>query len=221
VQWLLMQVGFMVDTQIKRARHEAEQNFKVELGKMKRDLTVLQQFSEKQGQVIASVSKDLASVRAEVARTSTSFQGCKMHCTQQHQLMHTIQLALNNVLKELEDVDKRVQVVQETPEMLGRAGQMELGYDGEYAAEGFSFGMDGIPHLDGRSAAATAAAEKAVAAVQAKAKAGDKKKLDAAAPVFIPPLREGEKLDAAAPEFVPGGLTAAVGGLSLEESGEK
>ena len=34
-----------------------------------------------------------------------------MHCSQQHQLMHTIQLALNNVLKELEDVDKRLEVV--------------------------------------------------------------------------------------------------------------
>ena len=48
--------------------------------------------------------------------------------------------------------------------MLGRAGEMgALGYDGDFGGvEGFAYGMDGIPHLDGRSAAATAAAEKAV-----------------------------------------------------------
>merc|ERR1719231_1838668 len=101
----------MVDNQIKRARAEAEQNFKVELGKLKRDLATLQQFTEKQGTVIASVSKDLAAARTEVARAAQTINGCKIHCSQQQQLMHTIQLALGNVVKELEDVDKRLTVV--------------------------------------------------------------------------------------------------------------
>jgi len=195
VQWLLMQVGFMVDNQIKRARAEAEQNFKVELGKLKRDLATLQQFTEKQGTVIASVSKDLAAARTEVARAAQTINGCKIHCSQQQQLMHTIQLALGNVVKELDDVDKRLAVVTD-----GGDGYAEGGYMGEYGAAGDFAAMTigGEDNLLG-------AGQEAVEAMTTPKET----KLDAGAQEFVPGASASvpsKDMDAGAPEFVPQGI---------------
>jgi hypothetical protein len=203
-----MQVGFMVDNQIKRARAEAEQNFKVELAKLKRELTTLQQFTEKQGSVIATVSKDLANARTEVARAGNTINGCKIHCSQQQQLMHTIQLALGNVVKELEDVDKRLAIVGSGEEYAA------AGYGEEYRSEAFSMMQDPLAALanSGRSPEAAALGQKAAAAVAKVAGKKESKQLDAGAQEFVPALPTGAAtdtspvLDALAPEFVPGGV---------------
>jgi hypothetical protein len=192
-----MQVGFMVDNQIKRARAEAEQNFKVELGKLKRDLATLQQFTEKQGTVIASVSKDLAAARTEVARAAQTINGCKIHCSQQQQLMHTIQLALGNVVKELDDVDKRLAVVTDgepDPRLYA-----EGGYMGEYSA------------TDDFAAMALSGEEGLLGSAEAVGVAKETK-LDAGAQEFVPGTAAGvssKEMDSRAPEFVPQGIKVA------------
>lgn len=196
VQWLLMQVGYMVDNQIKRARAEAEQNFKFELGKLKRDLATLQQFTEKQGTVIASVSKDLAAARTEVARAAQTINGCKIHCSQQQQLMHTIQLALGNVVKELDDVDKRLAVLTdgETDPRLYTEG----GYMGEYGATD-----DFAAMTLGGEESLLGSGQEAVGAVAKETK------LDAGAQEFVPGATANvpsKDMDARAPEFVPQGI---------------
>jgi len=181
----------MVDNQIKRARAEAEQNFKVELGKLKRDLATLQQFTEKQGTVIASVSKDLAAARTEVARAAQTINGCKIHCSQQQQLMHTIQLALGNVVKELDDVDKRLLVVtdgESDPRLYS-----EGGYMGDYSATE-DFGAMTLGGDEGGEAAGVA----------------KETKLDAGAQEFVPGAATASKdMDAGAPVFVPQGMKVA------------
>jgi hypothetical protein len=183
-----MQVGFMVDNQIKRARAEAEQNFKVELGKLKRDLATLQQFTEKQGTVISSYTNDLAPARTEVARAAQTINGCKIHCSQQQQLMHTIQLALGNVVKELDDVDKRLAVVTDgeaDPSLYTEGAYMgDYGATEEFAAMNLGVGAE---------------------AVGAVAK---ETKLDAGAQEFVPGAASApsKDMDARAPEFVPQGI---------------
>jgi hypothetical protein len=148
-------------------------------------LATLQQFTEKQGTVIASVSKDLAAARTEVARAAQTINGCKIHCSQQQQLMHTIQLALGNVVKELDDVDKRLAVVTD--------GDYGEGYMGEYGAtEGFAaMSLGGEENLLGAAEAVTV----------------KETKLDAGAQEFVPGASVPTKdMNAKAPEFVPQGI---------------
>jgi hypothetical protein len=109
--------------------------------------------------------------------------------------MHTIQLALGNVVKELDDVDKRLLVVTD-----GDAAYGEGGYMGEYGAAADEFaGMT----LGGGEESLLGGSE-AVGAVPKETK------LDAGAQEFVPGASTTTKdMDARAPEFVPQGIKVA------------
>merc|ERR1719487_2513705 len=105
--YLLAQVSMMIDMQIKRAKQEAEQNFRTEMAKVKRDTQGVQVFTEQQVNVVAAVSKDCAFVRSEVSRLTASVHVCKQQLLQQQQVCSAMQLTLDQVNKKFEELEKK------------------------------------------------------------------------------------------------------------------
>merc|ERR1719473_2617226 len=97
----------MIDAQIKRAKIEAEQSFKQEMAKMRKETHGQQVFSEQQGNVVAAVSKDVAYVRGELQRLSTQANTRKQQASMQQQVLTAIKITLDGVLKKMDDLEKR------------------------------------------------------------------------------------------------------------------
>merc|ERR1719316_1988355 len=105
--YLLAQASMMIDIQIKRAKQEAEQNFRTEMAKVRRDTQGVQVFTEQQVNVVAAVSKDCAFVRSEVSRLTASMHVCKQQLVQQQQVCAAMQLTLEQVNKKFEALEKK------------------------------------------------------------------------------------------------------------------
>jgi hypothetical protein len=105
----------LIDTQIKRAKFEAEQNFKLEMGKMKKELQSVQVLTEQQGKVIATLSKDLGVVATEMQRMNSQVATMQQQLLSQRQVASGTQLALDRGIKQLVDMDKRLLSVGAPP----------------------------------------------------------------------------------------------------------
>merc|ERR1719316_375500 len=121
--YLLAQVSMMIDMQIKRAKQEAEQNFRTEMAKVRKDTQGVQVFTEQQVNVVAAVSKDCAFVRSEVSRLTASVHVCKQQLVQQQQVCAAMQLTLDQVNKKFEDLEKKFTAIG-LPSTVGMGGMM-------------------------------------------------------------------------------------------------
>merc|ERR1719487_2056306 len=118
--YLLAQVSMMIDMQIKRAKQEAEQNFRTEMAKVRRDTQGVQVFTEQQVNVVAAVSKDCAFVRGEVSRLTASVHVCKQQLVQQQQVCAAMQLTLDQVYKKFDELEKKFTAIG-LPSTMGMA----------------------------------------------------------------------------------------------------
>jgi len=125
-----VQVGVLIDNQIKRAKIEAEQNFKVEMSKMRKELHGVQVFTEQQGKVIAALSKDLGGVAQELTRVNGQLATLQAQIVQHRQVTSTVQHALDRGIKQLLDMDKRIMSVGGPP-----SSGMMRGFPGQLGAE--------------------------------------------------------------------------------------
>jgi septation ring formation regulator EzrA len=105
----------MVDTQIKRAKLDAEQNFKIEMARMKKDVQSVSVLTDQQGKVISALSKDLGGVSAEIQRMNAMISGMQAQLLSQRQITSATQVALDQGMKQLVDMDKRLMSVGAPP----------------------------------------------------------------------------------------------------------
>jgi len=113
--WLLTQVKVLIDSQINTARNQADQNFKVEMGRMQKEVQSIQVITEQQSNVTAALSKDLGGVAQELVRINTQLNAVQQQMIEQRQLSTRVQLALDRGIKQLVDMDKRLHSVGAPP----------------------------------------------------------------------------------------------------------
>lgn len=180
-QWLLAQVGLLIDTQIKKAKVEAEQNFKMEMGKLRKELQSVQVFTEQQGKVISALSKDLGGVSQDMYKLNQQLTGMQAQILQHRQVASATQVALDRGIKQLVDMDKRLVSVGAPPS----SGMMRAFVGGlSQAAEIQEQHMAMVQSLQGAGAARTRSRK--------GKKEGQVKSLRAEAPEFVPGGGVGE-----------------------------
>jgi len=174
-QWLLAQVGLLIDTQIKRAKVEAEQNFKLEMGKLRKELQSVQVFTEQQGKVISALSKDLGGVSQDMYKLNQQLTGMQAQILQHRQVASATQVALDRGIKQLVDMDKRLVSVGAPPS----SGMMRAFVGGlSQAAEIQEQHMAMVQSMQGAGAARTR--------TRKGKKEGVPRSLRAEAPEFVP-----------------------------------
>jgi hypothetical protein len=194
----------LIDTQIKRAKFEAEQNFKLEMGKMKKELQSVQVLTEQQGKVIATLSKDLGVVATEMQRMNSQVATMQQQLLSQRQVASGTQLALDRGIKQLVDMDKRLLSVGAPPS----SGMMRAFVGGLTQAAEMHEQQQHLAHqMLVREAQAHGLAQAQGLMQQGRTRTRKGKK-------------EGKTLRAEAPEFVPSSATNGAAGESAADGGD-